>query len=678
MENNNARGLPDNAFRELKPGETFEPVLPAKASVLEVTVRSILFGLAMGVFFSAASTYIALKLGQAIETTIPIAILAVGFSAVMARKSTLLENVNILAVGGTAGIIAGGSVFTMPAIFILGLEGMSSFFQIMIVPFFGCVLGALFLIPFRRYFVSHMHGKLPYPEGTAIAETLMAGEKGGRQARVLAVSLVIGFAVDFVVLAFNVWADVFSTAKLKACDFFTEKVKAVFALNTSAAIAGLGYLIGVRYAAIILAGSLFSTMVIVPLVAYFGENLAVPTMKHLPLISSMSYEGIFDEYPRYMGIGGIFVAGLVSILKMSKVIWSALTEGIGGVLKSRSGEKGEVVERTDRDIPMPIVFGLFLLVTVLLWVYFRYSVLVDMERATRFATVAVLASVVISFLFVSVSAWAVAMISVTPISGMTLMTLIVSSVIMVGMGLEGKAGMLAVLLIGGVVCSALSMAATLVTEFKVGYWMGSTPKRIQWANILACAVAAVVVTAVMLLLNTTYGFYPTAATPDPLPAPQPNAMAAVLSSLMGGQETPWILYALGGLIALIVEMLGVSALAFALGMYLPIELNSPILIGALVAWFVKKSSKSEALVKARHNRGLLIASGLVAGGALAGVMDALVKYISREVFGAADDALYLNFGKGAEGALNWIGLAAFILLCLFIYWNSCKAREEDH
>jgi len=675
---NKIKGLPENAFRELKPGETFESVVPTKAGVLEVTVRSVLFGLAMGVFFSAASTYIALKLGQAIETTIPIAILAVGFSAVMARKSTLLENINILAVGGTAGIVAGGSVFTMPAIFILELEGMSSFFQIMIVPFFGCVLGALFLIPFRRYFVSHMHGKLPFPEGTAIAETLMAGEKGGRQARVLAVSLVVGFVVDFVVLAFNVWGDVFTTAKVKSCAFFTDKVKAVFALNTSAAIAGLGYLIGVRYAAIILAGSLFSTMVIVPLVAYFGENLAVPTMSHLGPISSMSFENIFDEYPRYMGIGGIFVAGLVSILKMSKVIWAALTEGVGGVLKSRGKGGDEATIRTERDIPMPVVFALFLVVTALLWIYFRYSVLDGMERPTLYATVAVLAAVVISFLFVSVSAWAVAMISVTPISGMTLMTLIVSSVIMVSLGLEGKAGMLAVLLIGGVVCSALSMAATLVTEFKVGYWMGATPKRIQWANILACTVAAVVVTAVMLLLNTTYGFYPTPATPDPLPAPQPNAMAAVLSSLMGGQETPWILYALGGLIALIVELIGVSALAFALGMYLPIELNSPILIGALVAWFVKRSSKSETLVKARHNRGLLIASGFVAGGALAGVMDALVKYISREIFGASEDALYINFGPHAEGALNWVGLAAFILLCIFIYWNSCKAREEDH
>jgi len=681
-EQNSVKSLPENAFRELKAGETYEPVVSPKASVLEITWRSILFGLAMGVFFSAATTFIILKLGQGIETTIPIAILAVGFSAVLARRSTLLENINILSVGGTAGIVAGGSVFTMPAIFILGLEEYSSFFQIMIVPFFGCILGALFLIPFRRYFVADMHGKLPYPEGTAIAETLMAGVKGGQQARVLAFSLAIGFVLDFIVLAHRVWTDVFTTASVKACGFLTDKVKAVFALNTSAAIAGLGYLIGVRYAAIILAGSLLSTVILVPLVAWLGEGLSIPTAPHLPLISEMSADDLFSNYARYIGIGGIFVAGLVGILKLSKVILSAFTEGVRGVLKSKSGASAgedEGLPRTDRDISMPVVFGLFVLTTVLLWLYFRYSVVAGMPNPGWIASVAIAVTVIISFLFVSVSAWAVAMISVTPISGMTLMTLIVSSVIMISMGLEGKQGMLAVLLIGGVVCSALSMAGTLITEFKLGYWMGATPKRIQWSNILACIVAAAVVTAVMFLLKDVYGFTKSDVHPDALPAPQPNAMAAVLGSLMGGEQTPWLLYGLGGMIALLVEMLGVSALAFALGMYLPIELNSPILIGALVAWFVKKSSTSEALAKARHNRGLLIASGLVAGGALAGVMDALVKYVSQSVFGAGEESLYIfKPGSSTEPMLNWVGLAAFLVLCVFIYWNSCRAKEDEH
>ncbi len=673
------KSLPENAFRELKPGESYKPIIPVDASVLEITWRSILFGLCMGIFFSAATTYIALRLGQGIETTIPIAILAIGFSAMLKRRSTLLENINILAVGGTAGVVATGSVFVMPAIYILELDTMSSFFQIMIVPFFGAVLGALFLIPFRRYFVAEMHGKLPYPEGTAIAETLMAGEKGGQQARVLAVSLVIGFVVDFIVLAFQVWSDVFTTAKVKTCDFLTGNVKAVFALNTSAAIAGLGYLIGVRYAAIILAGSLLSTVVVVPLIAYIGQDLTEPTMSHLGLISEMDYETIFDEYAKFIGIGGIFVAGLVGILKLSKVIISAFTEGARGLLKSRGSDEESTV-RTERDISMPVVFGLFLLTTALLWVYFRFSVVGDMESPNLIATIAIIMTVVIAFLFTSVSAWAVAMISVTPISGMTLMTLIVSAVIMMALGFEGKTGMLAVLLIGGVVCTALSMAATLVTEFKLGYWMGATPKRIQWANILASVVAAVVVTAVMLLLNDVYGFSKTAAHANPLPAPQPNAMAAVLSSMMGGQETPWLLYAIGGVIALLVEMLGVSALAFALGMYLPIELNSPILLGAIVAWLVKKSSKNETLAKARHNRGLLVASGLLAGGALAGVVDALVKYVSQAkwAFGAKEDALYIDFGPNAGPVLNWVGLLAFGLLCFFIYWNSCRAREDEH
>lgn len=670
------KGLPENAFRELQPGEKYEPVIKPEASILEVTWRSILFGLAMGIFFSAATTYIALKLGQGIETTIPIAILAIGFSAMLARKSTLLENINILSIGGTAGIVATGSVFVMPAIYILDLTHLSGFFQIMIVPFFGAVLGALFLVPFRRYFVADMHGKLPYPEGTAIAETLMAGEKGGRQARVLGFALVVAFIIDFIVLAFKVWSDVFTTASVKACNYLTENVKAVFALNTSAAIAGLGYLIGVRYAAIILAGSLLSTVVIVPLVAYVGQDLAVPTMEHLKPIAEMDYEEIFDNYAKFVGIGGIFVAGLVGILKMSKVIVSAFTQGARGVLKSRGGEAAAAV-RTERDMPMALIFGLFLLTVALLWCYFRFSVLAGMDNPTTIATIAVVVTVVIAFLFTSVSAWAVAMISVTPISGMTLMTLIVTSVIMMALGLEGEAGMIAVLLIGGVVCTALSMAATLVTEFKLGYWMGATPSRIQWSNILASIVAAGVVTAVMMLLSDVYGFSKTPEHANPLPAPQPNAMAAVLSSLMGGQETPWLFYALGGVIALLVEMLGVSSLAFALGMYLPIELNSPILMGAIVAWLVKRSSKNESLAKARHGRGLLIASGFVAGGALAGVLDALVKYSSQEFFGATDESLFLDFGPNAGPVLNWVGLGAFLLLLGFIYWNSCRTKEGE-
>jgi putative OPT family oligopeptide transporter len=504
----------------------------------------------------------------------------------------------------------------------------------------------------------------------------MAGEKGGKQARVLAFSLGVGFVFDFIVLAFAVWSDVFTTASVKFCSDLTEKVKMVFALNTSAAIAGLGYLIGVRYAAIILAGSILSTVVIVPLIAYIGQDLTEPTMAHLPLISEMNHEQIFDEYAKFIGIGGIFIAGLVGILKLSKVIVSAFTEGARGVLKSRRGDGDEVI-RTDKDISMPVVFGLLVLTTALLWLYYRFVVLADVENPTVIASIAILFTLIITFLFTSVSAWAVAMISVTPISGMTLMTLIVSSVIMIGLGLEGREGMLAVLLIGGVVCTALSMAATLVTEFKLGYWMGATPKRIQWSNILACIVAAVVVTAVMILLNDVYGFHKTAEHPNPLRAPQPNAMAAVLSSLMGGQETPWLLYALGGIIALIVEMVGVSALAFALGMYLPIELNSPILVGAIVAWLVKKSTKDEVLSKARHSRGLLIASGLLAGGALAGVMDALVKYVNTEVFNQANDALYIPFGENAEPVLNWVGLAAFLGICVFIYFNSRLARRDD-
>ena len=666
--------LPENARRELKPGEVFTPVIPQEKGVLEVTFRSITFGFIMAIIFSMAAAYIALKLGQGIETAIPIAILAVGFSAMLARKSTLIENVNILAVGATSGIIVGGSVFVMPAVYVLNIEHLSGFFQIFLVPLFGAILGVLFLIPFRRYFVADMHGKLPFPEATATTEILMTGEKGGSHAKILAYSMGIGAIFDFVGPSMNAWAENFTTAMIGFFDPLTNKIKAVFSLNTSAAVAGLGYLIGVRYAAIILAGSLMSYFVLVPLFAHFGNFIQMSITPGLPPLSQMSAADIFFNYARYVGIGGIFAAGLISILKMSGVIGSALKQAFGEIFKSRRTRETTIrPARYDKDISMPVVVGMIVLVSVLLWFYFRYSVLSHIEGATKISLIAILLTLVIAFLFASVSAWAVAMISVTPVSGMTLMTLIVTAVIMAQMGLSGQTGMITTLLVGGVVCTALSMTGSLVTQFKISYWLGATPKYIEWSNIIASVVASVTVTAVIILLANVYGFSPGPTHPNPMPAPQANAMAAVLGSLMeSGQHAPWFLYAMGVVIAIIVEMIGVSGLAFALGMYLPIELNSPILVGALVAWFVKHSTSDEALSKARSDRGLLVASGLIAGGAIIGVLSALLKFFEDKY----QTTLIPNFNNTGNFG-NWLGLVLFLALCYFIYWDALKAKREN-
>lgn len=669
--------LPENAYRELAPGEEYRPVIPQERGVLEVTVRSVLFGLAMGILFSAAAAYIALKLGQGIESAIPISILSIGFSSLIvhllkSRSSTLLENVNILTIGATSGIIVGGSVFTMPAVYVLGLQGRSSFFQIFIVPFLGAVLGVLFLIPFRRYFVREMHGKLPFPEGTAITEILMTGERGGQQAKVLVSAMGLGFLFDLVALTFTAWRDVFTTALVEPLSVLTDKVKAVFALNTSAAVLGLGYIIGVRYASIICAGSFLAFFVLVPLVNWVGVHVPGSLGEGSLPIAQMSAEDIFDHYVRYIGIGGIFMAGVISIVKMSPVMLQAVSRAAGELSRIMRGEAGRDGDsRIESDIPIGLVAVMLVLVSAAIWAYFRFSVLAYTDAPTKLATISLLITLGVSFLFAAVSAWAVAMISVTPISGMTLTTLIVSSVLLAKLGLSGESGMLAALLIGGVVCTALSMTGSLVTEFKIAYWLGATPRRIQWSNILAAAVSAITVTGAIMLFAKTQGYVESPLHPNPMPAPQANAMAAVIQSVMASAEAPWLLYGVGAVIALIVEMLGVSALAFALGMYLPIELNTPILAGALVAEYVRRAAPDDTARRARNNRGTLIASGLIAGGALAGVFDALVR------FGAG----FAGYGVPSLENLgrlgNWLGLAMFVGLAVIVVWQAGRARAEE-
>jgi len=664
-------GLPDNAYRPLQPGESYEPIVPAGATVPERTLRSVVFGLAMTILFSAAATVVALKLGQGIETAIPIAILAVGLSALVhsfgRRPSTLLENLQVATLGATAGIVVGGSVFVMPAIFVLGLEGRSGFTQIFIVPFLGAVLGVLLLIPFRRYFVAEMHGKLPFPEATATTEILVTGEKGGRAARVLLGSMGVGLVLDYVALSMETWRDVFTTSLVPALETLTEKVKAVFALNTSAAVLGLGYIIGVRYTSIICAGSFMSTFVLVPLVAWVGASAPGGLFPGMPPLAGLAAEDVFFEYVRLIGIGGIFTAGFVSILKMSPVIVQALRTVLRELGHLR-GEGGRAV-RTDDDVPMSVVAGLLVVTAIAIGVYFRFVVLAGMPGATTKALVALLVTLVIAFLFAAVSAWAVAMISITPVSGMTLTTLIVAAVILSRLGLGGEAGMLATLLIGGVVCTALSMTGSMVTMLKIGYWLGGTPRKIQWSLIGGAALASLTVTAVMLLFAHTQGYVASPAHPDPMPAPQANAMAAVVRSMMGTGEVPWFLYGVGGVIAVIVEMLGISGLAFALGMYLPIELNTPLLAGAIVAWFVQRSAGGDdVLRKGRHDRGTLVASGLIAGGAIAGVLQAATVALEQKL----GHPILPHLGNTGWGG-NWLGLAVFVLLGVGV-WLDARFR----
>jgi putative OPT family oligopeptide transporter len=673
------QGLPENAFRELAPGEVYRPMVPAGESPREVTLRSVLQGLVWSVVFSAAATYIALKLGQGIESAVPIAILAVGVSTLLAkafaaRASTLPENVNVLAIGATSGIVAGGSVFTMPAIFILGLEGRGSVWQIFLVPLLGALLGVFFLAPFRRYFTRDLHGKLPFPEGRATTEILVAGNRGGESAIVLAWSAGLAAAFDFLRSA-KAWAEVFTTEAIEALSPLTERVKAVFTLDTSAAIFGLGYIMGIDYAAIILAGSMVSFFALVPILGWLGPHVATILPPGAAPLAGMTAERIFADYVRHIGIGGIFAAGVLSILKMSPVIGRAARQAAGEVARLARGGRGNGQERTDRALPMSaVLLGAAATGTVIL-LYFRFSVLAGEPNAGRIALLATGLTLLIAFLFAAVSAWAIAMISITPISGMTLTTLIVTAVALSALGLSGQGGMLQTLLIGGVVCTALSMSGSLVTQYKIGYWLGATPRRIEVSNLLAAAVASAATTAVIFLMARVYGFTPDAAHPNALPAPQPNAMAAVLRGVMGTGEAPWFLYGVGAVFAVAVELCGVSGLAFALGMYLPMDLNSPLVVGAGVAWLLRHSSRDAAVASARHEKGTLVASGFIAGGALVGVFIALLRFFEDRWKVPLVPDLTSAGGPGAWLAAwgNWLGLAMFLALGAFVYRVSRRA-----
>jgi uncharacterized oligopeptide transporter (OPT) family protein len=820
--------FPDNAYRELKPGEEFVPMVPPNVTVPEMTPRMLIFGLIMNIVFSVAATFLALKAGQGIETAIPISILAVGLSGFLAqmgkRASSILENVYVLAISTTSGYVAGGTCFTMPAIYILKLNSamdispITLFLQIALVPFLGAILGVIFLIPFRRYFVKEMHGKLPFPEATATNEILVTGASGSTsQAWILIYSFVISAIYTFCAAGLRLFGDVFTTGKaalhpvggktVEVLAFgdtglfakLTTQVKAIISMGTGAYYLGLGFIIGLRYASIICAGGFLSMLVITPILGVLDfdtmekinpafeaqkgapeeaprfilpldseelltslaalskapeddagepieeteEQQAARTQQKLAsfdqlkaLMADQGYRlrGVDTEEdklhedvaltapeeaggnwslvgarrgweirpveagfafhalepgaheiwymgPRMVGIGAIFTAGLLSIIKMAKVIVTALTQALGGLFSKKGGAKTTL--RTDEDISYGTILLLGLAVIAVMFVFFRFAVMEGLPDPWKLTIVSVIVVLVIAFLFTTVSAWAIAMISVTPISGMTVTTIIIAAVLLTLAGLpKGEQSMLATLLVGGVVCTALSMAGGLVTNFKMGYWLGASPKRITWNAIGGAFVSSIFVCGTIMVLAYKPGY----SGPEALSAPQANMMAGALESFLGSGDVPWLLYGTGVVMALTTELIGISALAFGLGMYLPLEINLPILVGAYVAHLLKKT-KDEKLGRARNNKGILIASGLIAGGAIMEVLlnmtgalddmffnERIMKFLDisrRMVEGAADG------GESLARTQNWVGLVAFLGLCLLVYLDCRRAKASE-
>ena len=646
-------GLPENAFRELKPSEQYEPLMSPQRQYKEVNLWSVLWGVVMAVIFSAATAYLGLKVGQVFEAAIPITIIAVGVAGATRRKGALGENVMIQSIGACSGMVVSGAIFTLPALYILQAkypEMTVNFMEVFIASLLGGVLGILFLIPFRKYFVKDMHGKYPFPEATASTQVLISGEKGGGQAKHLVIAGLIGGLYDFAVATFGLWNENFTTRCMQWGTDLADKAKLVFKINTGAAVLGMGYIVGFKYSLIICLGSVAVWWVIIPLIAAIWPDLNVSSGSEVIAAASASPEQIF-AYAKSIGIGGIAMAGIIGIIKSWGIIKGAVSLAAQEMKGKNEGDKQ--VERTQRDLSMKIVAIGSVITLIAIFLFFYLDI---MQGNLLFAIVGILLVAVISFLFTTVAANAIAIVGSNPVSGMTLMTLILASIIMVAVGLKGTGGMVAALIMGGVVCTALASAGSFVTDLKIGYWLGSTPKKQETYKFLGTLVSAATVAAVIMILNKTYGF-----TSGQLAAPQANAMAAVIEPLMSGAGAPWLLYGIGAVIAIVLTLCNVSALAFALGMFIPLELNLPLLVGGIINWYVNSRSKDTALNELRNERGTLIASGFIAGGALMGVVSAAMK------FGG------ISFEFGDWWANPWSEVLSLVVYVVLIYYiiKSC-------
>ena len=644
--------LPENASRPLRPGEKYEPILKPQNSYPEITPYSVIMGVIMAVIFSAAAAYLGLKVGQVFEAAIPIAIIAVGLSSAMKRKNAIGENVIIQSIGASSGVIVAGAIFTLPALYILQAKYPDitvNFMQVFLSSLLGGCLGILFLIPFRKYFVQEKHGEYPFPEATATTQVLVSGESGGNQAKPLIWAAGIGGLYDFAVSTFGLWTEQLSTRMMGWGEALAAKFKLVFSINTSAAVLGLGYIIGLKYAAVICAGSFFVWWVLLPLLG------SVPGME------ATDPQNLFLDYGRNIGIGAIAMAGLIGIVKS----WGVIKSAVGLAGKELGGKGKQVIEaslRTEKDLSMKFIVLAIAVALLVTLVFFWLGVLGNIWQAL----VAFLVVAVIAFLFTTVAANAIAIVGSNPVSGMTLMTLIIASVIFVAVGMKGSSGMVGAMVIGGVVCTALSMAGGFITDLKIGYWIGTSPYKQETWKFLGTLVSAATVGGVMIILNKTYGFVGENA----LVAPQANAMAAVIEPLMSGQGAPWMLYFAGAALALILNFMGVPVLAFALGMFIPLSLNTPLLVGGAISWLVsrkreKDGEKAEELAQARNEKGTLIASGFIAGGALMGVVSALIKFCGVEC--------YLGAWAASNGAAL-VGVAAYIALIVYFILASKKTK----
>ena len=660
--------LPPEAYQELAPGQSYRPYVPAEARIPEVTVRSVLWGLFMSLFFTFSIAYLGLKVGTVPEAAIPVAILAVGIGYVYKRKSTILENVILQSIGAASGALVAGAIFTIPALYILGLP--TDIVKIFLSTFLGGCLGILFLTPLRRYFCVEQHGKLPFPEATATTEILVSGESGGKQAWALILGVVVSGVYEFLTIGVRLWDEMITFRFLPFMDNLAVKTKIVLKLDALSAFLGLGYVIGLRYNAVIVAGGLLSHFAFIPAIWFLGQHIPGAVYPGTVPIAGMSETQIFSAYVRNIGIGAIFMAGVLGIIKSMPVMVKSFSLGFREIFKGKRAGSAEV-PRTDRDLNMKTIILGLLATSAGLFLYFLWI------SNLKLAVIGVLICLLLSFLFTTVAANAIAIVGTNPVSGMTLITIILSSVVLLGAGLSGKEGMAVALLIGAVVCTALSISGSFVTDLKIGYWLGATPRnqeRFKFAGIL---VSALTVGVAIYILDKAFSFQSGA-----LAAPQANLMATVIKSMMSREPVTWLLYAIGVSVALVAELAKIPPLAFALGMYLPLPLTTPLLVGGFLSHLVKSSTKDKELAERRNNRGTLISSGFIAGGALMGIVLAVLKLLKVDHAISLGIPMVLENGRWVDGTpWPWFGaygqiisLVAFVLLCGFVYWDARRQK----
>jgi putative OPT family oligopeptide transporter len=658
-----AKALSENAYQPLKSGESYQPIVPAEAKVPELTPRSILWGVAFCAIFTVASAYSGLKVGQVMEAAIPISILTIGLARVYRRRSSLLENVIITGIGGAAGGVVAGAIFTLPALYILHLDPHPV--QTIFICLAGGCLGVLFLIPLRRYFVREMHGLLPYPEATAITEVLVTGEKGGSQAKLLLQATAIAGVYDLFVTTFQVWKEYVDFQFVPVMHALAERARMVFRFDAISFILGLGYVMGLRSSMILCAGGVLSNFVLVPLIWFIGSHMDASVYPAAIPVAKMSAVDIYRNYVRFIGVGAIATAGIVGIVKSLRIVAGSFAIALRTF---RHGEAAQT-ERTDRDLPITFVLLGVVLGAIGVAAFFGYF-----PVSWTVVVVGLGLTLLFSFFFTSVAANAIATTARNPVSGMTMLTIIISSAVLLRFGLSGTTGMFFVMAIAGMVCSALSISGQFITDLKTGYWLGSTPaaqEKVKFLGVLAAAAAAGL-TIVMLAHTFQFG---EAVAGDPRPvlaSPQASIMKALVEGFMSHQPVAYLLFGVGAMVTLVLEMLGQPSLIFALGMYLPLELNTPALVGGFLSHFLNKRSEKAggAHGKGIRERGVIIASGLMAGGALGGVFGAALRLIP----GYREDLIRTPF-YAYDPVSQSVSALLFVGLCLYVWFGSLRKER---